>query len=114
MTRSAVFNNIVTESGNRGIYIWDASEGGFYSSNGISHNLSFANPQPGELGSNPRFGNPRFVAPPAFAGAAADFRLSPGSPAIATGIQFPLPLPGIAATDLGAHPFGVPVWPAGL
>lgn len=71
----------------------DKDDGAIY-----SHNIYFGGNKPPHLGEGDRIADPLFVNP-ARDPAVADFRLRPGSPAIDSGITFP-----IGATDLTGPP----------
>jgi len=113
-TNSTIINNIVLDSAQNGVFVFDATRFPFFAVNAISNNLYWGNAMNGMLGALPVLANPRLVTVPTSITGAAKFTLSPGSPAIGAGVPIGFLRPNGGPTDIGAYQTNVPPWHAGV
>ncbi len=112
MTNSSCSNNIVLDTPEMGLEIWDALQGNYYASNSVDNNLFWATDPGGEIGANAILADPMLADPPAMPGASGDFMPLVGSPALGAGLPIAGILPG-PVVDLGAFQSGAAPWVAG-
>lgn len=113
-THSTIFNNIMLDCAQYGMFVYDSQLFPFFQVNAITNNLFWGNAVNGTLGSAPVLADPRLVNVPATVGAVGNFIPLLGSPAIGAGVHLPFLRPFGGPTDIGAYQSNVPPWQAGL